>query len=818
MVTLYGHDTPSIIKVLSDTLEGPKSSPPELAKKKRAKKGYLIELYRVAHHKSDDSEHSAHIISWLGSRTPESREALSSLHNPLVASFVKQMYTKKLVEGEFDFALIDDPKILEEGRLDEIFYFRRKNLDSISPTNSKFSAEKRVEQLLKLTDTEEYLDTLTCDKELIKDFDQLLDLMNQVSGNKAFQVPCRAFWESYLKKWLWEYPPWMNPSKFNTLAAWACASIERAFWTNYWQMKEPHKLTEGSLPEEPEVPFYLNQKKQLGEFLSKISQNKQKEIVGNADDLGRTFQSIKQDLSKLSQTQINTWFYPYFRFPMLNTLESSVLMCYGAQIASLYSSNSTRNIQHFQSTKSVESILDKLKNESPENFIEFLACSSLERSVTIFDILARKVLQKIKSAYTEKNAQDLLQICEAENKPKSSKKPKKKKKDRNSSPESVRSESTNSSTKASQDEEDQLVLAEKKVVSEIVKDIISKVIETVKPKPYKVCDLKVTDLETINEAEFQIVNKKKFKKPPRNNKRPQNRNRNKRQRKNNKKQTKAPPKKEKPPQLEIHWETNTGVSKTSTNQVEFPPLLASSNSFDRTDTLHQEIIQFGNQVLSSMSAKKPIIEAFKSRLREVVWSLFPESDLEVYGSYGSGLALEFSDIDVAITNTNLFSRDLIQMACLQLATILENCGWVLNVSCIATAAVPVIKLQFHSFYCSGLGNEIIMADVTFDDSNEFQTGTHLGIPSLMKTCELINERPQVQYLALVLKKFLYANQLNSAYKGGLSSYSLTLWIVACLNQMGTPTENLGELLLEFLDVFGKRFDPTCTGVSVANKG
>jgi len=26
------------------------------------------------------------------------------------------------------------------------------------------------------------------------------------------------------------------------------------------------------------------------------------------------------------------------------------------------------------------------------------------------------------------------------------------------------------------------------------------------------------------------------------------------------------------------------------------------------------------------------------------------------------------------------------------------------------------------------------------------------------------------------------------------------------------------LLLEFLDVFGKRFDPTCTGVSVANKG
>ena len=54
--------------------------------------------------------------------------------------------------------------------------------------------------------------------------------------------------------------------------------------------------------------------------------------------------------------------------------------------------------------------------------------------------------------------------------------------------------------------------------------------------------------------------------------------------------------------------------------------------------------------------------------------------------------------------------------------------------------------------------------------------------------------------------------------GGLSSYSLVLWIIASLNSMDAVPDDLGVILEHFLDFFGNRFDPKIYGINVVNRG
>ena len=81
----------------------------------------------------------------------------------------------------------------------------------------------------------------------------------------------------------------------------------------------------------------------------------------------------------------------------------------------------------------------------------------------------------------------------------------------------------------------------------------------------------------------------------------------------------------------------------------------------------------------------------------------------------------------------------------------------------------------------------------------------------------------MQYLAIVLKQLLATHDLNSAYHGkvhagGLSSYSLVIWIAACFNSMTEPNREIGDLLLSFLKFYGKEFDPRTMGISILNGG
>lgn len=87
-------------------------------------------------------------------------------------------------------------------------------------------------------------------------------------------------------------------------------------------------------------------------------------------------------------------------------------------------------------------------------------------------------------------------------------------------------------------------------------------------------------------------------------------------------------------------------------------------------------------------------------------------------------------------------------------------------------------------------------------------------------------------LVLVLKQFLYEKGLNNTYTGGLGSYCLVLMVISFLqskrfsgnnifnndNKAGFEEKgkfNLGILLLEFLELYGKKFDYNNMGISIS---
>ena len=71
------------------------------------------------------------------------------------------------------------------------------------------------------------------------------------------------------------------------------------------------------------------------------------------------------------------------------------------------------------------------------------------------------------------------------------------------------------------------------------------------------------------------------------------------------------------------------------------------------------------------------------------------------------------------------------------------------------------------------------------------------------TNELVKNYACLRSEVLIIKHLLYKHRLNSVYKGGLSSYSLVLWVVAYLNSLSVIPEDYGEILIGFLEFYGK---------------
>ncbi|NXH12455.1 PAPD7 polymerase, partial [Bucco capensis] len=191
------------------------------------------------------------------------------------------------------------------------------------------------------------------------------------------------------------------------------------------------------------------------------------------------------------------------------------------------------------------------------------------------------------------------------------------------------------------------------------------------------------------------------------------------------------------------------------------------------------------------------------RIETVIKDLWPTADVQIFGSFSTGLYLPTSDIDLVVFGK--WERPPLQL--LEQALRKHNVAEPYSIKVLDKATVPIIKLTDQE------------TEVKVDISFNVETGVKAArfIKEYMKKYSLL------PYLILVLKQFLLQRDLNEVFTGGISSYSLILMAISFLQlhpriDARRADENLGMLLIEFFELYGRNFNYLKTGIRIKNGG
>ncbi|XP_072461496.1 terminal nucleotidyltransferase 4A isoform X3 [Notamacropus eugenii] len=218
--------------------------------------------------------------------------------------------------------------------------------------------------------------------------------------------------------------------------------------------------------------------------------------------------------------------------------------------------------------------------------------------------------------------------------------------------------------------------------------------------------------------------------------------------------------------------------------------------------LHEEIIDFYN-FMSPCPEEAAMRREVVKRIETVIKDLWPTADVQIFGSFSTGLYLPTSDIDLVVFGK--WERPPLQLLeqALRRHSVAEPC----SIKVLDKATVPIIKLTDQE------------TEVKVDISFNMETGVKAArlIKDYMKKYSLL------PYLILVLKQFLLQRDLNEVFTGGISSYSLILMAISFLQlhpriDARRADENLGMLLVEFFELYGRNFNYLKTGIRIKNGG
>lgn len=218
--------------------------------------------------------------------------------------------------------------------------------------------------------------------------------------------------------------------------------------------------------------------------------------------------------------------------------------------------------------------------------------------------------------------------------------------------------------------------------------------------------------------------------------------------------------------------------------------------------LHKEIIDFCD-FLSPTLEEQDSRNAAIERVFHVIKYIWPNCKPEVFGSFKTGLYLPSSDVDVVILGSNIVTP---QLGLNALAKALSRKGVAKKMQVIAKARVPIVKFVEKT------------SDISFDISFDVDNGPKAA--DFIK--ESISKWPPLRPLCLILKVFLQQRELNEVYTGGIGSYALLAMLIAMLRSQPhyhtSPEHNLGVLLVNFFDMYGRKLNTFDVGVSCTGTG
>ena len=252
--------------------------------------------------------------------------------------------------------------------------------------------------------------------------------------------------------------------------------------------------------------------------------------------------------------------------------------------------------------------------------------------------------------------------------------------------------------------------------------------------------------------------------------------------------------------------------------------------------LHKDLMDYMKYISNIIYRKKPLIELIVNQIKLIVDKISPDYQLKIYGSYGTGLCLPWSNLNLMLMNKNKNNnlkednitniettsqsqnnnseikdlnnegdhiinnkqeRDLLS----KLYYILENCNWVNK--------LKINQYENINTLCLITSEEYGKMSINITCESENNNG--LKVLELVKS--FIQEYPVLKPLTLALSTILKRASLNNPENGGLPSYGLILMIVSFIqNQNGTNNNSLhkeyivGKTFYEFLFHYGINFD------------
>ncbi|XP_017548726.1 terminal nucleotidyltransferase 4B isoform X1 [Pygocentrus nattereri] len=218
--------------------------------------------------------------------------------------------------------------------------------------------------------------------------------------------------------------------------------------------------------------------------------------------------------------------------------------------------------------------------------------------------------------------------------------------------------------------------------------------------------------------------------------------------------------------------------------------------------LHEEIKDFYEYMSPRPEEERMRLEVV-DRIQRVIKDLWPSADVQVFGSFSTGLYLPTSDIDLVVFG----HWETLPLWTLEEALRKRNVADENSVKVLDKATVPIIKLT--------------------DSHTEVKVDISFNVRSGVKAANLIKDFkkkfPVLPYLVLVLKQFLLQRELNEVFTGGIGSYSLFLMAVSFLQlhyreDACSPNSNMGVLLIEFFELYGRHFNYLKTGIRIKDGG
>lgn len=226
--------------------------------------------------------------------------------------------------------------------------------------------------------------------------------------------------------------------------------------------------------------------------------------------------------------------------------------------------------------------------------------------------------------------------------------------------------------------------------------------------------------------------------------------------------------------------------------------------------LHQEICDF-YEFIKPQQYEARIRQDLIHRIQNVCARTFMGSKVYSFGSYAQDIYLPTSDMDLVLYSSQFQSTGrsgFHKGALYKLRSDLVKAGIVARAAeatVIARAKVPIVKFVDVA---TGLN-----CDLSLDNDS--------GIKALATFQKWKRTWPFLPKLLSVLKQWLLMRDINEVFNGGLGGFSLTCMLVSMLQQrVDGQTQNLdstsylGELLLEFFDLYGNKFNMDRVGIDM----